>query len=55
LRQGEKRFRTVLESSTVPFNILEPVRIGVSDLRWIYMNVAAARCSGMPSIAKTQT
>jgi PAS domain S-box-containing protein len=43
------RFAVALDSSTVPFNILAPVRDCAGrlvDLRWTYLNAAAARLEG---------
>lgn len=43
------RFAVALDSSTVPFNILAPVRDAegrLIDLRWTYVNAAAARLEG---------
>jgi PAS domain S-box-containing protein len=48
-KQRERRFRTVLEASTVPFNILDPLRNesgAITDFRWIYVNAAASRILG---------
>ena len=47
--RNEQRFTVTLESSAVPFNILAPVRDGQGrciDLRWDYLNPAAARTLG---------
>lgn len=44
--QNEQRFAVTLQSSAVPFNILAPVRDEqghIVDLRWTYINLAAAR------------
>jgi PAS domain S-box-containing protein len=49
LQSTEKRFSVALESSAVPFSILEPVRdpLGkVIDFRWTYLNPAAAQALG---------
>jgi len=43
------RFEVALDSSTVPFNILAPVRDAdghLVDLRWVYVNAAAGRLEG---------
>jgi signal transduction histidine kinase len=43
--QGQ-RFAVVIEASIVPFNVLEPIRDRegkIIDLRWTYLNSAAAR------------
>jgi PAS domain S-box-containing protein len=48
--RNEQRFSVTLESSAVPFNILAPVRDAQGrciDLRWDYVNPAAARTLGM--------
>jgi len=48
--RNEQRFSVTLESSAVPFNILAPVRDAQGrciDLRWDYVNPAAARTIGM--------
>jgi PAS domain S-box-containing protein len=45
----DERFRTVLESSAVPFAVLEPVRDSagaIIDFAWQYLNTAAARRVG---------
>ena len=50
-RYREQRFRTVLESSAVPFMILEPRRADsgeITDFRWNYVNAAAARALRHP-------
>jgi PAS domain S-box-containing protein len=44
--EQERRFKTVLEASSVPFTIMEPVRDArgaLIDFRWSYVNAAAAR------------
>lgn len=44
--ESDRRFRLVLDSSAVPFNVLAPVRDGegrIFDFRWTYVNLAAAR------------
>jgi len=48
--RNEQRFTVTLESSAVPFNILAPVRDQDGrcvDLRWDYVNPAAARTLGL--------
>ena len=48
--RNEQRFSVTLESSAVPFNILAPVRDEQGrcvDLRWDYVNPAAARALGV--------
>ncbi len=48
---SDQRFRVVLESSAVPFNVLAPVRDrygGIIDFQWTYVNHAAARVAGKP-------
>jgi PAS domain S-box-containing protein len=50
-RESERRFRTVIEASTVPFIILEPVRnasAAIVDFRWNYVNAKAAYVLGHP-------
>lgn len=45
-RERDERFRTVLESSAVPFSIIAPQRDAsdtIVDFRWTYVNTAAAR------------
>ena len=45
----EQRFAVALDSAAVPFNILAPVRSAtarLADLRWTYVNPAAARLYG---------
>jgi PAS domain S-box-containing protein len=45
----EQRFSVALDSAAVPFNILAPVRGAtgrLADLRWMYVNPAAARLYG---------
>lgn len=47
--ESQKRFAVALETSTVPFNILVPVRDhagAVIDFAWDYVNPAAARAIG---------
>jgi PAS domain S-box-containing protein len=47
----DERFRIVLESSAVPFAVLEPVRDSagaIVDFAWQYVNTAAARRVGRP-------
>ena len=47
--RNEQRFAVTLESSAVPFNILAPIRdeaARIVDLRWTYVNPAAARTIG---------
>ncbi len=44
--ESDRRFRVVLDSSAVPFNVLAPVRNPegrIVDFRWSYVNLAAAR------------
>jgi PAS domain S-box-containing protein len=51
LRESEQKFRTVVEASTVPFSILEPVRNErgeITDFRWQYVNAAAMRLLQKP-------
>jgi PAS domain S-box-containing protein len=48
IEQG-RRFAVVIEASIVPFNLLEPIRDPggrIIDLRWAYLNSAAARLWG---------
>ena len=43
---GEERLRVVLDTSAVPFTVLEPVRDRsdtIIDFRWSYLNAAAAK------------
>jgi PAS domain S-box-containing protein len=47
--KNERRFSVALESSTVPFTILAPVRRSdglIVDFTWTYLNPAAARALG---------
>jgi signal transduction histidine kinase len=49
VQANERRFSVTLESSTVPFNILAPVRndtARIVDFSWSYLNPAAARALG---------
>ncbi|HJV84406.1 MAG TPA: ATP-binding protein [Noviherbaspirillum sp.] len=48
---SDQRFRVVLESSAVPFNVLTPLRDrqgGIVDFQWAYVNHAAARVVRRP-------
>jgi signal transduction histidine kinase/ActR/RegA family two-component response regulator len=50
--ENAKRFAVTLESSSVAFSILEPVRDEtdrIIDFRWTYVNTAAARALGRPA------
>jgi signal transduction histidine kinase len=50
--ENAKRFAVTLESSSVAFSILEPVRDDtgrIVDFRWTYVNTAAARALGRPA------
>ncbi len=50
-QSSDQRFRVVLESSAVPFNVLMPVRDrqgGIVDFQWTYVNHAAARVMRKP-------
>src|SRR2546423_1611504 len=50
--EAEHRFQVALESSTVPFALMQPVREAsglVVDFRWEYLNDAAARMLGRPA------
>jgi len=59
--EQDRRFAVALDSSTVPFNILAPVRDAAGrlvDLRWVYLNAAAARLQGRDAselLARTVT
>jgi PAS domain S-box-containing protein len=48
-RESERRFRTVIEASSVPFTILEPIRDpsdAIVDFSWNYVNTEAANVLG---------
>jgi len=49
--ESERRFRVALDSSAVPFTVLNPVRDAngaIIDFRWTYANLAAARVLWRP-------
>lgn len=49
--ESERRFRVALDSSAVPFTVLNPVRDArgrIIDFRWTYVNIAAARVLWRP-------
>lgn len=49
--ESERRFRVALDSSAVPFTVLQPVRDTdgkIIDFRWTYVNLAAARVLWRP-------